>query len=108
MPLEAQYFPGDDADEESVEESDSDDEVDDPDLESDSDSSSSDSSELGRVVQVDPIKPTLKALGTHLLTLKCDEALSTFAFNFNLRRYSLPTLTVRALIAVSLVGRCRP
>jgi len=38
-------------------------------------------------VQVDPIKPTLKAPGTNLLTLKCDEPLSTFAFNFNLRRY---------------------
>jgi hypothetical protein len=38
-------------------------------------------------VQVDPIKPTLKAPGTEHLKLKCDELLSGFAFNFNLRRY---------------------
>jgi len=41
-----------------------------------------------RVVQVDPIKPTLKAPGTNLLTLKYVESVSTFAFNFNLRRYN--------------------
>jgi len=39
-------------------------------------------------VQVDPIKPTLKAPGTKRLTQKCDESLSNFAFNFNLRRYT--------------------
>ena len=39
----------------------------------------------GRAVQVDPIKPTLKAPGR--LELKCDEPLSNFAFNFNPRRY---------------------
>ena len=38
-------------------------------------------------MQVDPIKPELKAPETHLSTLKCDEPLSLFAFNFNLRRY---------------------
>jgi hypothetical protein len=37
-------------------------------------------------VQVDPIKPTLKAPGIKLLKLKYDEPLSNFAFNFNLRR----------------------
>jgi len=42
----------------------------------------------GRVVQVDPFKPTLKAPGTNLLTPKCDEPLSTFAFKVSLRRYS--------------------
>ena len=41
----------------------------------------------GEAVQVDPIKPTLKAPGTNLLTLKCDEPPSTFAFKSNLRRY---------------------
>jgi len=44
---------------------------------------------LGRAVQVASIRPTLKAPGTKRLTLKCDESLSNFAFNFNLRRYSL-------------------
>ena len=41
----------------------------------------------GRAVQVDPIKPTLKAPGTKRLKLKYDKLLSSFAFNFNLRRY---------------------
>ena len=38
-------------------------------------------------MQRDPIKPTLKAPGTNILTLNHDEQLSTFAFNFKLRRY---------------------
>jgi len=38
---------------------------------------------------VDPIKPTLKPTGTQRLKLKCDVLLSTSAFNFNLRRYSM-------------------
>jgi hypothetical protein len=38
-------------------------------------------------VQVDPIKPTLKAPGTKRLKLKFDILLSNFAFKFNLRRY---------------------
>jgi hypothetical protein len=41
----------------------------------------------GRAVQVDPMKPALKAPGTKPLKLKYDELLSSFAFNFNLRRY---------------------
>jgi hypothetical protein len=44
---------------------------------------------LGRAVQVASMKPTLKAPGIHFLTLKYDESLSTFAFNFKFRRYSL-------------------
>ena len=39
-------------------------------------------------MQVHPIKPKLKAPGTTLLTLKCDEPLSTFAFKINLRHYT--------------------
>jgi hypothetical protein len=39
-------------------------------------------------VQVDPIKPTLKASGAKRLKLKYDEPLSNVAFEFNLRRYS--------------------
>jgi len=41
----------------------------------------------GRAVQVDPIKPTLKAPGYARLKLKCDDMLSNFAFKLNLRRY---------------------
>jgi hypothetical protein len=43
---------------------------------------------LGRVVQLDPIKPTLKAAGSKRLKLKYDKLLSCFAFKFNLRRYN--------------------
>jgi len=43
-------------------------------------------------VQVDPIKLTLKAPVTILLTLKRDEPLSTFGFNFNSRRYTMEVL----------------
>jgi hypothetical protein len=42
----------------------------------------------GRAVQVDPVKPTLKAPGTEHLKLKHDKRLSIFAFKFNLRRYN--------------------
>jgi hypothetical protein len=47
--------------------------------------------ECSRAVQVDPIKPTLKAPGSKRLKLRYDEPLSKFAFNFNLRRYSAET-----------------
>jgi hypothetical protein len=43
---------------------------------------------LGRAVQVDPIKPKLKPPGTKRLKLNCDVLLSTSAFKFNLRRYT--------------------
>ena len=39
-------------------------------------------------MQVDPIKPVLKAPGTKRLKLKCGQLLSNFAFNFNLHRYN--------------------
>ena len=38
-------------------------------------------------MQVDPIKPTLKAPGTNRLKRKCDEVPSSFAFKLILRRY---------------------
>jgi len=38
-------------------------------------------------VQVDPIKPTLKAPGIKLSKLKYGKPLSKSAFKFNLRRY---------------------
>ena len=37
---------------------------------------------------VERMKLMLKAPGINLLTLKCDEPLSTFAFNFNLHHYT--------------------
>jgi hypothetical protein len=40
-------------------------------------------------VQVNPIKPTLKAPGIKLLKLEFDKPLSNFAFKFNLRRYTV-------------------
>ena len=40
-------------------------------------------------MQVDPIKPTLKAPGTECLKLECDEPPSNFAFKINLRRYTV-------------------
>jgi len=40
-------------------------------------------------VQVDPIKPTLKAPGTERLKLKYEEVLSNVGFKINLRRYSM-------------------
>jgi hypothetical protein len=47
--------------------------------------------ELGRAVQIDPTKPMLKALKTKRLKLNYDEPLLSFAFKFNLRRYSWAT-----------------
>ena len=44
---------------------------------------------LGRAVQVDPIKLTLKPLGNERLKLKSDVLLSILAFDFNSRRYFL-------------------
>jgi hypothetical protein len=40
-------------------------------------------------VQVDPIKPKLKAPVTKRLKLQCDKLLSSFAFNFKLRHYMM-------------------
>jgi hypothetical protein len=40
----------------------------------------------GGAVQVDPIRPTLKAPETKRLNLSYDGPLSNFAFKFNLRR----------------------
>ena len=71
------------------------------------------------MVQVDPIKPTVKAPGTNLLTLKYDERLSNVAFKFNFRPYNLAPMSGRlvgvhgwsvaevcALLEELMVGRC--
>jgi len=42
----------------------------------------------GRAVQVDPMKPMLKARGTERLKLEYDESPSNFAFKSKFRRYS--------------------
>ena len=41
----------------------------------------------GRALQVDPMKPTLKAPGSKRSKLKYDKLLSSFAYNLKLRRY---------------------
>jgi hypothetical protein len=46
------------------------------------------SSSPGAAVQIDPINPTLKAPGTKRSKLKYHKLPSSFAFNFNLRRYA--------------------
>ena len=43
----------------------------------------------GRAVHLDPMKPTLTAPGSRRSNLEHENLLSNFAFNFNLRRYSL-------------------
>ena len=70
-------------------------------------------------MQVDPIKPTLKAPGTKRLKLKCDEPLLNFAFNSKLRRYNMAMvdwlIAARADVNAARsdgytplkVGRCR-
>ena len=48
---------------------------------------------IGRAVQVDPFKPTLKAPVTKRLKLQYDKLVSSVAFNFNLRRYTSAVLS---------------
>jgi hypothetical protein len=48
--------------------------------------------DLGKAVQLDPIKPELKAPGANFFTLTNDDLLSSFAFNFKLRRYTWGTV----------------
>jgi hypothetical protein len=52
-------------------------------------------------VQIEPMKPTLKAPGTKHLKPKGDEQLSSFAFDFYLRRYNSGT------VELGTVGQCR-
>jgi len=70
----------------------------------------------GRVVQVDPIKPTLKAPGIKLLKLNHGKHLSNFGFKFNLRRYTKDELRMRTFMCFGMetlmeldikVRRCR-
>ena len=47
-------------------------------------------------MQVDPIKPKLKPPGSKRLKLKCDVPLPNVAFKFNLRRYHVGHVRLRA------------
>ena len=63
-------------------------------------------------MQVDPVKSTLKALGTEQLKLEYDGLLSRFAFKFNLRRYTedatlLETLATRDALRSAGAGGFR-
>jgi len=65
----------------------------------------------GKVVQVDPIKPTLKLPGPKRLKLEHDVLLSSFAFKLNLRRYTAEWLMFRRFVHTGIasfkVRRCR-
>ena len=65
--------------------------------------------DLGRAVQVNPIKPRLKAPGTKRLKLKHEVLISTVTFNFNLHRYALEHSYTEANLSFDnlKVGRCR-
>ena len=61
-------------------------------------------------MQIDPIIPTLKAPGSNRLKLKYDQLVSSFAFKFNLRRYTVRKKREgreRTAELEHLVGRCR-
>jgi len=56
----------------------------------------------GTAVQVEPIKPMLKAPGNTRLNLRYDGPLSKLAFNFNSHRY---TLVEKALAALDTLNK---
>jgi hypothetical protein len=62
----------------------------------------------GRAVQVDPIQPTLKSPGMKPLKLEYDKPLSSFAFKFNLRRYSLERYCWLLLFTAYCIEQARP
>ena len=59
----------------------------------------------GRVVQVDSIKPTLKAPGTKRLKLFFDERPSEIAFKFNVRHCRMEATGATPLIMAALKGK---
>ena len=60
-------------------------------------------------MQVDPLKPTLKAPETNRLKLEYQKMLSSFAFKFNLRRYNVVAamMTVLVITLAIMVRWCR-
>ena len=66
--------------------------------------------QCGRAVQVKPMKSMLKTPVTKCLKLKCNNLLSNFAFNFNLRRYNVGVLNTETNVFTTIattVGWCR-
>jgi len=64
----------------------------------------------GWVVQIDPIKPILKAPGTKRFKLRYDGPLSNFAFKFHLRHYIVDHVAEVSSMKhrmSRMVGRCR-
>ena len=55
-------------------------------------------------MQVDPVKPTLKAPGPKRSKLQYDELLSSFPFRFNLRRYTSEAATAYTMPTSSSSG----
>jgi hypothetical protein len=65
----------------------------------------------GGALQVDPVKPTLKAPGSERLKVKSDVLLSNVAFNFNSHRYTAADHSRRRAAAVDALrhgGTCSP
>jgi hypothetical protein len=58
-------------------------------------------------VQVDPVKPVLKAPGTQRLKLELEKLLSNFGFKFNLRRYTPAALGDTPAAAAAALPRLR-
>jgi len=69
---------------------------------------SGDAGVRGKAVHVDPMKPTLKGLETKRFKLKYDKLVSSFAFNFNLRRYSAASSTTATRRACCPASSRRP
>ena len=66
----------------------------------------------GRAVQIDPIKPTLKASGTERLKLESGGTLSNVASEFKVRRYiPVPRVHHQEIVDAAINGKdytCRP
>ena len=65
-------------------------------------------SKHGRVVQVDPIKPMLKAPGIKRLKLIRAEPLSNLAFKFKMRRYNMADKKGDKAFFDIMVGQAQP
>jgi len=61
---------------------------------------------LGGAVHVDSMKPTLKAPGTKRLKQKKYKLLSSFAFKFNVRRYTLASASGLRCYATTWLCSC--
>ena len=57
------------------------------------------------MVQVDPIKPTLKAPGTKPFKLEAEKLLSNHGFKFDLRRYIVASAEHGSITMLDMKGR---